>query len=116
MQTTKYQDRNIKDLFVSSSNTPDSPQVPMVETIENNLRAALNIGYIEVSNDSENHVGHAGYTDGESHFSIIVVSDDFIDKNRVARQRMVYSALKQEMKGAIHALSLKTLTLSEWDQ
>jgi stress-induced morphogen len=33
----------------------------------------------------------------------------------VARHRLVYAALHEEMKGAIHALTLETLTPSEWE-
>ena len=89
---------------------PDS----MTDTITAKLTAALSPVHIEVQNDSELHRGHAGYSDGESHFSVLIVSSAFAGKNRVARQRLVYSALKGEMKGAIHALALKTLSPDEW--
>lgn len=79
----------------------------VAETIETKLTAALDIGSIEVIDESHKHVGHAGAREGgESHFQVKVVSKDFEGKSRVAMQRMVYGALKEELAGPIHALSL----------
>ena len=43
---------------------------------------------------------------GESHFHVTAVSQRFAGLNRVARQRLVYGALADELAGPIHALSL----------
>ena len=50
---------------------------------------------------------------GGTHFRVEVVSRLFEGKSRLARQRMVYAALADEMKDRLHALSLKTLTPAE---
>lgn len=50
---------------------------------------------------------------GGDHLSVRVVSASFLGKSRVARHRMVYAALVEEMKGPIHALQLETLTPEE---
>ena len=42
-----------------------------------------------------------------------VVSEDFEGKNMVARHRMIYKALTQELNNGLHALALKTLSPSE---
>lgn len=47
------------------------------------------------------------------HFEALVVSDAFRGKLPLARHRMVYATLGELMGGAIHALSLKTLTPEE---
>jgi acid stress-induced BolA-like protein IbaG/YrbA len=47
------------------------------------------------------------------HFEAVVVSDAFVGKLPLARHRMVYATLGDLMGGAIHALSLKTLTPDE---
>lgn len=47
------------------------------------------------------------------HFEATVVSGDFAGKALLARHRMVYATLGELMGGAIHALSLKTLTPEE---
>jgi len=47
------------------------------------------------------------------HFEALVVSAAFAGKLPLARHRMVYATLGELMGGAIHALSLKTLTPEE---
>lgn len=47
------------------------------------------------------------------HFEALVVSPAFAGKLPLARHRMVYATLGELMGGAIHALSLKTLTPEE---
>lgn len=83
-------------------------------TIEQKLTAALSPEHLEVIDNSAMHAGHAGaHPNGESHFAVTVVSSAFEGQSRVQRQRMVYSALAQEMAAQIHALELKTLSPSE---
>ena len=67
-----------------------------------------------VVDDSAKHVGHAGHDGrGESHFTVVVVSDAFDGLSRVARQRLVYDLLAEELADRVHALSLRTLTPAE---
>jgi len=47
------------------------------------------------------------------HFEARVVAEAFAGKLPLARHRMVYATLGDLMGGAIHALSLKTLTPAE---
>ena len=47
------------------------------------------------------------------HFEATVVAEAFRGKLPLARHRMVYATLGELMGGAIHALSLKTLTPDE---
>ena len=52
--------------------------------------------------------------DGQ-HFQAIVVSSEFVGKNRVQRQQRVYQTLKEKLAtGELHALSFKTMTPEEW--
>ena len=44
------------------------------------------------------------------HWEATIVSAAFAGKSPLERHRMVFAALVEEMKGPIHALSLKTLT------
>jgi len=69
---------------------------------------------LEVADESSRHAGHAGARpEGETHFRIEVVSDSFRGLNRVARQRMVYELLSEELTSRVHALSLAALTPEE---
>jgi acid stress-induced BolA-like protein IbaG/YrbA len=47
------------------------------------------------------------------HFEALVVSPAFAGKLPLARHRMVYATLGDLMGGAVHALSLRTLTPEE---
>lgn len=47
------------------------------------------------------------------HFEAVVVCEGFKGKLPLARHRMVYATLGELMGGAIHALSLRTLTPEE---
>ena len=51
--------------------------------------------------------------DAETHFNVEVVSEAFSGKLPVARHRMVYALLDEEIKDGVHALSLKTKTPAE---
>lgn len=49
-------------------------------------------------------------TGTEDHWEATVVSSQFSGKRPIQRHRMVFDALAEEMKGPIHALSLKAWT------
>jgi stress-induced morphogen len=60
-----------------------------------------------VVDDSAKHAGHAGATPGgETHYSVLLVSDLFTGMNRVARSRAVHDALAGEFASGMHALAL----------
>ena len=82
--------------------------------IESRLRAELAASHVEVIDESHRHAGHAGAASGGGHFAATVVSERFAGLSRVARQRVVYRVLAEEMKREIHALALRTLTPDEW--
>lgn len=64
--------------------------------------------------ENESH-SHSVPRNSETHFKLLLVSEKFAGQNRVARQRMVYGLLKDEMApGGIHALSLRLLAPDEW--
>ena len=48
-----------------------------------------------------------------SAYVLASVSAVFEGQNRVARQRLVYDALKDEFAGGLHALNVKAMTPSE---
>jgi BolA family transcriptional regulator, general stress-responsive regulator len=86
----------------------------IAERIQNKLESALAPTRLEIVDDSAKHSGHSGAREGgESHFSVLIVSQAFEGLNRVARQRLVNQTLAEELAGPVHALSLKTLTADE---
>src|SRR5215470_6660953 len=56
------------------------------------------------------------FTGGGDHYEAVVVSAAFAGKSKVARHRMVYSALQEAMVQRIHALALTTFTPEEHSQ
>ena len=86
----------------------------MTETIEAKLRAAFAPSHLNIADESESHRGHAGWREGgETHFHVEITAPAFDGLSRVARQRAVHAALAEELKGAIHALSLKVKGVQE---
>ena len=82
--------------------------------IRRKLSAALAPSRLDIVDDSARHAGHAGARpEGESHFTVEIVSARFAGLSRVARQRLVYGALADELRTDIHALALKTLAPDE---
>ena len=79
----------------------------VAESIRRKLELALQPVQLEIRDDSARHAGHAGAREGgESHFHVTAVAQRFSGLNRVARQRLVYGALAEELAGPVHALSL----------
>ncbi|MDB9707601.1 BolA family transcriptional regulator [Planktotalea frisia] len=77
------------------------------DEIRSKLEAALAPSELDVVDDSESHRGHGGYQEGgESHYNLRIRSDVFAGKTRIARHRLVHSALGPELIGRIHALAL----------
>ncbi|MEM1396194.1 MAG: BolA family protein [Pseudomonadota bacterium] len=86
----------------------------VLETIQEKLTKALNPLELNVKDESHLHAGHAGAREGgESHFRVRIVSAAFEGQSRVARQRLVNAALKDELVYQVHALAMTTLTPSE---
>ena len=53
--------------------------------------------------------------DGDGrHFFATIVSAEFEGTSRIMRHQRVYKALGDRMREQIHALSMKTLTPTEW--
>ncbi|MBI3187466.1 MAG: BolA/IbaG family iron-sulfur metabolism protein [Gammaproteobacteria bacterium] len=79
--------------------------------IRNKLQSALQPEHLEVINESNNHSVPPG---SESHFKVVIVSNEFSNKQLVARHRLINKILAEELAGSIHALALHTLTPEEW--
>ena len=48
------------------------------------------------------------------HFSIIVISNKFLDMTLVDRHRMIYSIFSDKIVTEIHAMQIQTYTQEEW--
>ena len=83
-------------------------------TIRRKLTERLVPIRLEIVDESQRHAGHAGARpEGETHFAVTIASPAFAGLSRVARQRVVYQILADELATRVHALSLTTLTPAE---
>ncbi len=85
--------------------TKDPATFPTPAEIEAALRVALQPTALEVIDDSNKHIGHAGAREGR-HYTVRIVSERFAGSTRVARHRLVYHALDRLMPRGIHALAI----------
>jgi BolA protein len=86
----------------------DSSLGPVGQEIAARLEAALTPERLAVINDSAQHRGHMGDDgSGESHFTVEIVAAAFAGQSRVARQRLVNSALGDMMREKVHALAIR---------
>jgi BolA protein len=80
----------------------------VAETIRAKLTARLLPDRLELIDESAHHAGHAGARpEGESHFRLVIVADAFRGLGRIARQRLIYACLADELAGPVHALSIR---------
>jgi acid stress-induced BolA-like protein IbaG/YrbA len=72
------------------------------EEIEQRFRDIEHVYYVKVEGD--------GYK-----YQLTIVTDIFLKKSKVVRQKWVYAQLKDLITtGTLHALSMKTWTQEEW--
>lgn len=78
-------------------------------TIEDKLTRAFQPAALRVIDESHLHAGHAGARpEGETHFRVEITAIAFSGQSRVARHRLIYGALADELAGPVHALALVT--------
>ncbi len=74
---------------------------PTPAQVQDFIAAGLACDHLEVEGDGR-------------HFYATIVSAAFQGLPRVRRHQLVYAALGERMREEIHALSMKTLTPTEW--
>ncbi|HEU0200267.1 MAG TPA: BolA family protein [Burkholderiaceae bacterium] len=75
---------------------------PTPQDVQGFIAAGLECEALEVNGDGR-------------HFEALIVSRAFEGKSRVQRHQLVYAALGERMREQIHALSMRTLTPTEWE-
>jgi len=73
------------------------------ESIEHSIKISLPCELVSVEGDD----GH--------HFNAVIVSDQFEGKSMIQQHQLVYRALGERMREEIHALSMKTYTITQWE-
>jgi BolA protein len=70
--------------------------------------AGLAPSELVLTDESGQHIGHAGARGGGGHYRLTITAACFQGCSPMARHRMVYAALGDLMNGPIHALALRT--------
>lgn len=83
------------------------------EIIEKKLTETFAPTHLKVINESYMHNVAPG---SESHFKVVIVSENFSGLRLIARHRQVNQALADELANHIHALSMHTYTEQEWQE
>lgn len=81
--------------------------------IDDILRKEFSPEYWEIINESHKH---SVPKNSETHFKIIVVSDKFKGKTKIAIHREINEKLKEEFTSGLHALSILAFTSEEWSK
>ena len=68
---------------------------------------------LEIRDDSDKHVGHAGASSGAGHFSMMIVSEHFLGLTRLARHRAILERVGDLIPYPVHALSIEAYTPDE---
>ena len=80
----------------------------VAEKIHLLLQEAFHPLSLAIVDDSAKHAGHAGARpEGQTHFSVRIVSEQFEGMSRVARHRAVYDPLKPLFDAGLHALAIE---------
>ncbi len=80
------------------------------ESIINALNNQLSIEHMFLENESSMHNVPPN---SETHFKLIIASDDFIKLSKVKRHQLIYQILSKVMN-QIHALSIQAFTIEEY--
>lgn len=87
---------------------------PTRETIiTERLTAAFSPAQLEVINESQQHIGHAGAQGGAGHYAVHIIAQAFTGLSLVQRHQRVYDVLKDLIPNEIHALKIKAKTPEE---
>ncbi len=73
------------------------------------LITALSPVYLDITDDSDQHIGHAGALSGGGHFTVQITSAAFEGKSLLESHRLIYEALGEMMKKEIHALKIQII-------
>jgi len=65
--------------------------------------------------ENESHM-HSVPPNSETHFKVVIVSQQFEGLSRVKRQQLVYKILSEEIAGPVHALAQHTYSPTQWQQ
>lgn len=90
-------------------NHPSTPLPVTAAQLEAALQTKLQPSTLQVIDESNQHIGHAG-ANGlgyGTHFRVRIAAPAFAQQSRVACHRLVYDALRPFMSQGLHALAIE---------
>ncbi|XP_044726685.1 bolA-like protein DDB_G0274169 [Chrysoperla carnea] len=84
---------------------------PIENSIRQKITNALKTTHLEIINES---YMHNVPKNAETHFKVVIVSDNFSNVPLIKRHRLVNDLLKEELNGGVHALSIVAKTPEQW--
>ena len=83
--------------------------------IKKTLERGLKVHFLEIEDQGHLHAGHKPAKEGKLHLKMLVVSDEFLDSNQIERHQKIYFILTEFLVDKLHALSLETYTVDEYN-
>ena len=77
-----------------------------VALIRNRIEKALTPNQLEVIDESDQHVGHAGHQGGGRHFAVVISAEKLSGLSKVEAHRQIYALFEDMMPEKIHALRI----------
>ncbi len=96
----------VLDMHNLSSLSLDTPWQALMEQT---LQTQFSPSFLEVIDESYQHVGHSGASESglNSHFRVRIASTQFEGLTRVQRHRLVYDSLQEFLDHGLHALAIE---------
>jgi BolA protein len=80
-----------------------------LDLIRQRITSALSPTSLEVIDESDQHIGHAGHQGGARHFAIIISADSLKGLSRVDAHRKIYALFHDMIPDQIHALRITVI-------
>lgn len=78
-----------------------------IQIMRKRLETALKPKQLEIYDESNKHFGHYGErARPETHFYVEIISEEFKDKTRLDRHRMINEAVADLFRGGMHSLEI----------
>ena len=84
---------------------PKQAPPELIETVRRKLQSAFDPDSLAIEDESRKHARHREAA-GRFHLAVRITSRHFEGLSAVARHRLVYEALAEELRGPLHALKV----------
>ena len=78
----------------------------IIDSIRKKLMKNLKLEDVKIIDNTKLHVGHEFFDKKKLHLKLIIKSPELKQKRRIISNKIIYSALKNEMKKDIHSLQI----------